>query len=145
MLAPMRSPELRQTVAGVLFVGAVAFLNLQEPRAHGGFIEVDAAQAKALIATGALAIDVRERAASDGSHLPGALRIPLGELPASLARIQRARVAAKATPIVVYCDDGSRLGPEAAQVLARAGYAQVLILKPGIEGWRRAGLPTARS
>lgn len=48
---------------------------------------------------------------------------------------------AKTQPIVVYCAEGSNLGPRAADALSQAGYTQVANLQSGIEGWRRAGLP----
>lgn len=48
---------------------------------------------------------------------------------------------AKTQPIVVYCGEGSNLGPRAAHALFQAGYPQVANLQSGIEGWRRAGLP----
>jgi rhodanese-related sulfurtransferase len=73
--------------------------------------------------------------------LPGALLIPLETLAANLWRIEAARPAA----IVVYCGDGSTRGPEGAQILTQAGFAQTVNLRLGIEAWRRAGLPMSES
>jgi rhodanese-related sulfurtransferase len=71
---------------------------------------------------------------------PGALLIPLQVLSANLGRLE----AYKARRIVVYCGDGSTSGPEAAALLSRAGFANVVNLRDGFESWRSAGLPTAR-
>ena len=101
--------------------------------------DVTALEAKALMDAGAVVIDVRDRAVSDRLHLPGALLIPVEALSARLGQLE----AARAKNIVVYCGNGSRLGPEAATILGRAGFTQVVNLKSGLEGWRAAGLPTA--
>ena len=100
--------------------------------------EVSIQEAIALIDAGALVIDVRERATP---RLPGALPIPLEVLGAHLSGLE----AAKARPIVVYCGNGTTRGPRAAHLLTRAGFTRVANLKPGIEGWRAAGLPVAAS
>jgi rhodanese-related sulfurtransferase len=132
--------DLRHTLAWLaLFVAAVF---ASTPRNHHADVRhVDVAQAKALMDSGALVIDVRERAVSGSSHLPGALLIPLDALAANLTRIE----AANASTIVVYCGDGATRGPEAAHILTQAGLIQTVNLKAGIEGWRRAGLPTSGS
>jgi len=46
--------------------------------------------------------------------------------------------------VIVYCGDGSTRGPEAAHLLAQAGFTQAANLRPGFSGWRDAGLPTER-
>jgi len=95
-------------------------------------------EAIALIDAGALVIDVRD---SPKTHIPGALLIPLEVLNAHLSKLE----AAKAQSIVVYCGNGSTRGPEAAQILTQAGFAHVVNLQPGIEGWRAANLPVVSS
>ena len=101
--------------------------------------EVTALEAKALMDAGAVVVDVRDRAVSGRIHLPGAMLIPLELLSASLAQLE----TAKTKSIVVYCGDGSTLGPKATSKLNNAGFAQAVNLKSGLEGWRTAGLPTA--
>ena len=96
--------------------------------------EVSIQEAIALVDSGALVIDVRE---SPKTHLPGALMIPLEVLGAHLSRLE----AAKAQSIVVYCGSGTSRGPRAAELLTQAGFTRVVNLEPGIEGWRKAGLP----
>lgn len=100
--------------------------------------QVSIQEAIALIDSGALVIDVRERPTT---HLPGALLIPLETLGAHLSSLE----GGKAQPIVVYCGNGTTRGPRAAHILTRAGFTRVVNLEPGIEGWRAAGLPVAAS
>ena len=95
---------------------------------------VSLAETIALIDAGALVIDVRE---APPTTLPGAMMIPVDVLAARLASME----VAKTQSIVVYCGEGSNLGPRAADALSQAGYTQVVNLQSGIEGWRRAGLP----
>jgi rhodanese-related sulfurtransferase len=100
--------------------------------------EVATQEAKTMIDAGALVIDVRDQAMSAAAHLPNALLIPSDVLVARMAKVE----ADLARPIVVYCGDGSRLGPDATATLNQAGYKNAVNLKGGIQGWRAAGLPT---
>lgn len=135
----------RQIVSILFFVSVLAFAwqaALQQgatPRLNVN--EVTALEAKTLIDAGAIVIDVRDRAVSGHIHLPGAMLIPLEALSARLAQLEYA----KAKNIVVYCGNGSTLGPRAAAMLNEAGFAHAVNLKPGLEGWRSAGLPTESS
>jgi rhodanese-related sulfurtransferase len=100
--------------------------------------EVDLAEARALIDSGAVVVDVREQEVSAGSHIPGALLIPLGILAQRMAELS----IDKTRPVVAYCNEGTTRGPEGTAVLNQAGYANAVNLRSGIEGWRAAGLPT---
>ena len=95
-------------------------------------------EAKVLVDTGALVIDVRSEEAYKHRHIPGALLMPLSVLragiPASLAY-------AKDKPVVVYCSDGVTTGPEGTHLLNKAGYTKAVNIKSGIEGWAGAALP----
>jgi rhodanese-related sulfurtransferase len=99
--------------------------------------EVLVGEAKVLIAAGALILDVRERVAYEARHIAGALSAPLDGLNVA---IPKSLEHARNLPIVVYCGEGTRLGPEATHVLNKAGYAQAVNLKPGLQGWVSAGL-----
>jgi len=110
-----------------------------DPAMRTDIREVTTQEAKAMIDAGALVVDVRERAVSAGLHLPNALRLPQDVLVAGMKEVE----ADLARPVVVYCGDGSRLGPDAAAALNQAGYQNAVNLKHGIDGWRAAGLPTA--
>lgn len=100
--------------------------------------DVSVAEAKALVDSGALVVDVRERSASSASHIPGALLIPLDGLAARMSELS----VDKSQPIVVYCNEGTKRGPQGTALLNDAGYSQAVNLKSGIEGWRASNLPT---
>jgi rhodanese-related sulfurtransferase len=128
---------------GSLLVFAAVGMHSSGPAKQAAFGSpaVSVPEAIALVDAGALVIDVRERSVSAGSHLPGALLIPLEVLAAHLSRME----LSKAQTIVVYCNQGAGRGPAAVQALTDAGFTNVVNLQAGIEGWRAAGLPTAKS
>jgi rhodanese-related sulfurtransferase len=73
-------------------------------------------EAKALVANGALLLDVRTREEFASGHVPGATNIPVQELGARLGELKPAKQT-----IVVYCRSGGR-SASAASVLRQAGY-----------------------
>ena len=85
-------------------------------------------------------IDVREARDFDGEtgHVPGALNIPLGELPARVAELERWR----SEGLVLICRTQVRSG-QAARLLARQGFANLRVVNGGILAWRERGFPTA--
>jgi rhodanese-related sulfurtransferase len=100
--------------------------------------EVLLEEAQALIAAGALVLDVRDRAAYEARHIAGAMLAPVASLSTAIpASLEQARTK----PIVVYCGEGTSLGPEGTHLLNKAGFAQAVNLKSGIQGWAAAGLP----
>jgi rhodanese-related sulfurtransferase len=84
-----------------------------------------------------LLIDVRgpEEFGSPPGHLPGAINIPLPELPGRLAD-----VTAQSRPIVVVCKTDRR-SAKAAETLLAAGVANVAVLRGGTDDWHQRGLP----
>jgi rhodanese-related sulfurtransferase len=74
-------------------------------------------------------------------HIAGALLMPLDELRAIVNSGRKSIALDK--PVVVYCGDGARTGPEGTYVMNQAGYAGAVNLKGGLEGWAKAGLPMA--
>lgn len=81
-------------------------------------------------------VDVRTPEEFASGHLPDAINIPLQELSGRLGEI------AANEPVVLYCRSGNRSG-QAAQLLAGAGYTQILDLG-GIIAWEAAGLPVVQ-
>jgi len=80
-------------------------------------------------------LDVRPREKFDQGHLPGALSIPLEELPERLAELQR-RISQNDT-LVVYCGNGKR-SARAAEILEKARLPVRVIcnLKKGLQTWQ---------
>jgi len=129
-----------KVVGWLLFacIGLAIAMSGQQSAMRTDIREVTTPEAKKMIDAGALVIDVRDRSVSAAAHLPNALLIPSEVLAARIAKVE----ADVTRPMVVYCGDGSRLGPDATATLNQAGYKNAVNLKGGIEGWRSAGLPT---
>ena len=84
-----------------------------------------------------LLIDVRgpDEFNSPPGHLPGAVNIPLPELPGRVAYVM-----ACAKPVVLVCKTDRR-SAKAAETLLAAGLADVAILRGGTDLWHQQGLP----
>ena len=84
-------------------------------------------------------VDVREPDEWSGpvGHIAQAKRIPLGELAARAAEIDRER------PVVTVCRSGAR-SAQAVVILQRLGFARVANLAGGMNRWHGAGLHVAR-
>jgi rhodanese-related sulfurtransferase len=141
-LAAASPIALRRWMLALPLAGAAYWL--LQPADHArdyGIAEVGLDEARALIAAGAVVVDARAGDAYRHRHLPDAINLPLATLrigvPATFS-------AAKEQPVLVYCGDGTTIGPEATSLLNRAGYARAVNLKPGIEGWADARLPIAK-
>jgi rhodanese-related sulfurtransferase len=92
--------------------------------------EVDVHQATALIANGAVLLDVREPEEWAAGHAPDAVHVPLGAL--SPATVPEGR-------LVVICHVGGR-SAYATAVLCANGYDAVNVAG-GMAAWEAAGLP----
>jgi rhodanese-related sulfurtransferase len=92
--------------------------------------DIDAAGAQQLLARGDLCVlDVRTPQETALGIIPGALLIPVDELP------QRARELAKdARPKLVYCAGGGR-SAAACEYLAEQGFVELYNLECGFMGW----------
>jgi len=73
-------------------------------------------------------LDVREPWEWDLCHLPGAILIPMGELPAQLAKLD------KQAETVVICHHGVR-SFHAARYLETTGFNDVVNLSGGVAAW----------
>lgn len=73
-------------------------------------------------------IDVREPHEWDISHIPGAERIPLGDLPAHMHKLDSAQ------EIVLYCKTGAR-SLRALELLRSAGFRRLWNLRGGVNAW----------
>lgn len=102
-------------------------------------VPVGRGEVQALLAHGAVLVDVLDPEEFARSHLPGAVNIPLGELtPDTMAQLDGDH------PIIVYgaglwCDRG----PRAARILEHHGLAGVHDYEAGKDDWLAYGLPFA--
>jgi adenylyltransferase/sulfurtransferase len=81
-------------------------------------------------------LDVREKHEWDEGHLPDAVHIERGFLEQKI----EGAVRDKNTPIVVYCQGGSR-SAFAAKTLQELGYKNVISMAGGYGDWKNNGLP----
>ena len=91
--------------------------------------------AEAADRTEAVVLDVREAAELAEGRIGGSTHIPLGQLPARVVELERAR------PVIAVCRSGGR-SSQAAQFLAGQGY-DVANLDGGMTRWIAEGRPTA--
>lgn len=73
-------------------------------------------------------LDVREPWEVDLARVDGTRNIPMGELPARLAELDRAQ------PIAVLCHSGGRSARVAA-LLAQQGFVRIANVTGGIDAW----------
>ena len=73
-------------------------------------------------------VDVRQPAEVAICRIPGAVPIPLGELPGQLTAVDRS------TELVLHCKSGVR-SRAATELLRRQGFARVRNLEGGILAW----------
>src|SRR5262249_28114969 len=82
--------------------------------------KTSSAEAHRLVAGGARLVDVRTPGEVSGGALPGAVNIPLGELPGRVGELTKD----PARPVVVYCASGMR-SAQAKRILVGAGLSEV--------------------
>ena len=99
--------------------------------------EIAPAEAAALVAAGALMVDIREASERELGVIPGAAHAPLSSLAA--ANIE----AAPKQPIIFHCKAGGRTKSNATALSRKAGDRQTYLLKGGFDEWVAAGLPVA--
>ena len=87
--------------------------------------------------TGTTIIDVRAPYEWAEGHIPGAIHIPLAELPEKAAEL-----AAAGKPVAVHCKGGGR-SSIAASILRAKGVASVSNISEGFDGWKAAEFPVA--
>jgi rhodanese-related sulfurtransferase len=94
------------------------------------------AQVKAMLGDGEelALVDLREELIYSQSHLLWARSIPLSRL-----ELKFARLVPRLTTRIVLCDDDDGLAERASQILARARYTNLFIMKGGVAAWAAAG------
>lgn len=85
----------------------------------------------------AILVDVREADEWQQQHIPGAINIPLNELPDRIGEL----AAYKETPVITQCQRGGR-SQKAMTVLKSLKFSKVYNMEGGIEAWNKAGLKT---
>lgn len=87
-------------------------------------------------ARGELLLDIREADDYKEFHAPNTTNIPMGRLALRLAELEQY----KSKPIMVI-DHAEQRAPRALELLLKAGFSQVFVVKGGMAEWKKAGLP----
>lgn len=111
----------------------------QQAHAHG-INPLDAGGVPALIETGVIVLDARNREEYAKGRLPGALSLPYTQRDTAFGDFSD--WLTPDLPLLIYCaggtcDEALRL----AIFFRNLGYEKVHILSEGFSGWRRQGLP----
>jgi adenylyltransferase/sulfurtransferase len=81
-------------------------------------------------------LDVREREEFRQGYIPGAVSLPRGFLEMRVEEV----VPDKSTPVVTYCQGGTR-SLLAGRILKELGYRDVVSMRGGFGAWKNQGLP----
>lgn len=130
---------MRTGLLALAAVAALMFLPRLIGRLKAGLM-ITPEMLQALQADGGIAVvDVREPLDFDGEtgHVPGALNLPLGELPARMEELASWRQ----NGVALICRTQVRSG-QAARLLARHGFSGLRVVRGGILAWRALGYPT---
>lgn len=84
-----------------------------------------------------LIVDVRTTGEYNAGHIPGAILIPMREIPSKMSLI------GKDKKVVLVCASGARSGA-VADYLSKNGYPWVRNYAGGMMDWERRGLPVDR-
>ena len=126
-------------LVGVAFVSGAMLVWPLVRRGAGG-PSVNSLEATQLInRRDALVLDVRSADEFARGHILNARGIPLNELEARLADLERY----KQKPVIVVCESGTRSGAGVA-LLRRSGFGEVFNLSGGLAAWQQAGLPVEK-
>jgi rhodanese-related sulfurtransferase len=87
----------------------------------------------------AVFLDIRDDGEYKTGHIPGAIHIPLKQLPERIAEIEKQRPK----PVIAYCRSGNRSNG-AGGILRKHGFETVYNLAGGITAWQNANLPVAK-
>ena len=82
-------------------------------------------------------LDVREQSEWDGGHIPGALFIPMNDVPNRLKEIPTDKT------VIVQCRSGNRSG-SVTEYLRNLGMNNVHNMSGGLKAWEAAGLPVEK-
>jgi rhodanese-related sulfurtransferase len=122
-------------MVGVLLAAVAVAVFLDDSTAAARFPnQVTVQQAYEMREVGAFILDVRTVEEWEEFHIPGAVLIPLDELP------QRVREVPSDLEVVVVCRSGNR-SAVGRDILKQAGFANVTSMAGGVVSWKAAGFP----
>ncbi len=94
------------------------------------------AEARRLLDSGALLIDIREADEHARAKIPGARHLPLSKLDEADLAVHQGK------PVIFHCKSGARTQASAPRLAAKLSETcQAFIVEGGLDAWRKAGLP----
>lgn len=133
---------VRKALLALALLAVVAFLpRLIVTLRRGPLLDTVEFQRRLEHGADLLVLDVRTAADFTGKqgHIEGALNIPLEELPQRLGELDDYRQH----PVAIVCRTDMR-SAEAARLLVKSGFGDVQVVRNGMTGWLKAGLPVTR-
>ena len=131
----------------VLAVLAVASWKIT-PRLIARVPFVDPGEVKRMLDAGEaeVVLDVRTEDQFNGKlgHIPGAVCLPFVLMPERLKGLESQMSQFKDEPVFVTCNT-ENVASHAARKLRKAGFAKVAVVRGGMRGWNRKGLPVERN
>ena len=115
--------DLAAPFVGAFAAGSASLIRVQIPMIEAGQVPADA-----------YLLDVREPDEWVAGHAPGAVHLPLMDIPARLEEVPRDGT------VVVVCRMGGR-SAQAVAYLMQNGYDNVVNLDGGMRDWAAAGKP----
>ena len=96
-------------------------------------------EARRLLDSGALLIDIREADEHAREKIPGARHLPLSKLD----QADEADLAVhQGRPVIFHCKSGARTQANARRLAGKFGETcEALVIEGGLDAWRKAGLP----
>lgn len=99
---------------------------------------ISATEARRLLDSGALLVDVREADEHARENIPGARNLPLSRLDESEFAVPEGRT------VLFHCRSGARTLANAGELAARVGTGcEAYVIEGGLDAWKKAGLPVA--
>jgi len=93
-------------------------------------------EARRLLDSGALLIDIREADEHAREKIPGARHLPLSKLDQTDLAVHQGK------PVIFHCKSGARTQANAPRLVGKLGdTCEAFIIEGGLDAWRRAGLP----
>lgn len=100
---------------------------------NSGYQNVEPEEFYALLRSPHILIDVRTEQEYENGHILNAHNTPLNEI---AGLVDESNLTQEQRPVLVYCLSGNR-SATAADIIARAGCAQVYNLQGGIRAWKK--------
>ena len=132
----------QNTIMTLVWVGLFVALIMNITKSMtAAYKEISVAQATQLInRENGVVVDIRTKDEFKKGHITDALHILPTDIKANnLGSLENQ----KSTPIIVVCRTG-QTAQESANLLAKAGFTSVYVLKSGLVAWNDANLPLVR-